>query len=160
MRKESDEAFWNALLARATPKVKKRREQQAATGAWLTTIPDRFGGTKLSKSKWHDNVSIHYGWLPDTLPDCCDGCGEDLTVEHGLSCKKDDLVSIRHDDVRDKWAHLSPALEPPSSPPSSMAATGASIPPKAPPNLATNHVETSLPMDSGNVPAGLYSTSV
>ncbi|KAL7474121.1 hypothetical protein ACHAW6_000115 [Cyclotella cf. meneghiniana] len=91
MRKESDEAFRTALLARATPKVKKRMEGQAATGAWLTTIPDRFGDTELSKLQWHDNI---------------DGCGEGFTVEHGLNCKKGGLVSICHDDVCDKWAHL------------------------------------------------------
>ena len=105
-RKESDEAFRTALLARATPKVRKRLERQAATGAWLTTIPDRFGGTELSKTEWHDNVSIRYGWRPLALPDRCDGCGEGFTVEHGLNCKKGGLVSIRHDDIRDEWAHL------------------------------------------------------
>ncbi|KAL7475331.1 hypothetical protein ACHAW6_001261, partial [Cyclotella cf. meneghiniana] len=103
---ESDEAFRSALLARAIPKVKKQMERQAATGAWLTTIPDRFGGTELSKTEWHDNVSIRYGWRPLALPDRCDGCGEGFTVEHGLNCKKGGLVSIRHDDVRDEWAHL------------------------------------------------------
>jgi hypothetical protein len=105
-RKENDEAFRTALLTRATPKVKKRMERQAATGAWLTTIPDRFGGTELPKTEWHDNVSLRYGWRPLALPDRCDGCGEGFTVEHGLNCKKGGLVSIRHDDVRDEWAHL------------------------------------------------------
>ncbi|KAL7474211.1 hypothetical protein ACHAW6_000199, partial [Cyclotella cf. meneghiniana] len=105
-RKESDKAFRTSLLARATPKVKKRMERLAATGAWLTTMPNRFGGSELSKLEWHDNVSIRYGWRPHALPDCCDGCGEGFTVEHGLSCKKGGLVSIRHNDVRNKWAHL------------------------------------------------------
>ncbi|KAL7474262.1 hypothetical protein ACHAW6_001506 [Cyclotella cf. meneghiniana] len=105
-RKESDEAFRTALLARTTPKVRKRLERQAATGAWLTTIPDRFGGTELSKTEWHDNVSIRYGWRPLALPDRCDGCGEGFTVEHGLNCKKGGLVSIRHDDVHNEWARL------------------------------------------------------
>ncbi|KAL7478385.1 hypothetical protein ACHAW6_004169, partial [Cyclotella cf. meneghiniana] len=105
-RKESDETFRNALLAMATPKVKKRMERQAATGTWLTTIPDHFGGTELTKTEWHDNVSIRYGWRPLALPDRCDGCGDGFTVEHGLNCKKGGLVSIRHDDVHDEWAHL------------------------------------------------------
>jgi hypothetical protein len=34
------------------------------------------------------------------------GCGAGFTVKHGLSCKKGGLVSIRHDDVCDEWAHL------------------------------------------------------
>ncbi|KAL7475639.1 hypothetical protein ACHAW6_001560 [Cyclotella cf. meneghiniana] len=105
-RKESDEAFRTALPAKAIRKVKKQMEQQAATGAWLTTIPDRFGGTELSKTEWHDNVSIRYGWRPHPLPNRCNGCGDRFTVEHGLNCKKGGLVSIRHDDVHDKWAHL------------------------------------------------------
>ena len=32
----------------------------------------------------------------------CDGCAAPFTVEHGLSCKKGSLVSIRHDDVRNE----------------------------------------------------------
>ncbi|KAL7481084.1 hypothetical protein ACHAW6_006761 [Cyclotella cf. meneghiniana] len=106
MRKESNEAFRHALFARATPKVKKQMEQQAVTGAWLTTIPDCFGDTELSKSEWYNNMSIRFVWCPQALPDHCDGCGEGFTVEHGLSCKKGGLVSIRHDDAQDKWAHL------------------------------------------------------
>eukprot|EP00804_Cyclotella_cryptica_P025021 CCRYP_015947-RE/>CCRYP_015947-RE protein AED:0.35 eAED:0.35 QI:0/-1/0/1/-1/0/1/0/165 len=76
------------------------------TGAWLAVIPDRFSGTALSLQEWHDNLSLRYGKTPKGLPRKCDGCGAGFTVEHGLSCKKGGLVSIRHDDVRDEWAHL------------------------------------------------------
>merc|ERR1711966_372945 len=32
----------------------------------------------------------------------CDDCGAGFSVEHALSCKKDGLVSICHDDVRNE----------------------------------------------------------
>ena len=35
-----------------------------------------------------------------------DGCAPPFMVEHGLSCKKGGLVSIRHDGVRDKAGAL------------------------------------------------------
>ena len=72
----------------------------------LSTIPNRFSGTELTREEWFDNVAIRYGKRPSNLPDQCDGCGAGLTLEHGLSCKKGGLVGIRHDDVRDEWAHL------------------------------------------------------
>ena len=93
-------------MERSPPKVKKRMERATATGAWLSTIPDRFSGTELTKDEWLDNVAIRYGRRPADLPDHCDGCGSGLTLEHGLSCKRGGLVGIRHDDMRDEWAHL------------------------------------------------------
>ncbi|KAL7474165.1 hypothetical protein ACHAW6_000158, partial [Cyclotella cf. meneghiniana] len=71
-----------------------------------STIPDRFSGTELTKEEWFDNVAIRYGKRPANLPDHGDGCESGLTLEHGLSCKKGGLVGIRHDDVRNEWAHL------------------------------------------------------
>jgi hypothetical protein len=94
------------LSQRGGPKVMKRLERLGKTGAWLTVIPDRFGGTALSLQEWHDNISLRYGKTPKGLPRSCDGCGAGFTVEHGLNCKKGGLVTIRHDDVRDEWAHL------------------------------------------------------
>ncbi|KAL7474631.1 hypothetical protein ACHAW6_000596 [Cyclotella cf. meneghiniana] len=81
-------------------------KQATAAGTWLSTIPDRFSGTELTKDEWLDNVAIRYGRRPADLPDHCDGCGSGLTLEHGLSCKRGGLVGIRHNDVRDEWAHL------------------------------------------------------
>ncbi|KAL7474910.1 hypothetical protein ACHAW6_000853, partial [Cyclotella cf. meneghiniana] len=98
--------FHTALMERSPRKVKKRMEQATAAGAWLFTIPDRFSGTELTKDEWFDNVAIRYDRCPANLPDQCDGCGTGLTLEHGLSCKHSGLVGIRHDDVRDEWAHL------------------------------------------------------
>ena len=105
-RTEGEAAFHAALMERSPPKVKKRMERAAVAGAWLSTIPDRFSGTELTREEWFDNVAIRYGKRPANLPDQCDGCGSGLTLEHGLSCKKGGLIGIRHDDVHDEWAHL------------------------------------------------------
>eukprot|EP00804_Cyclotella_cryptica_P008690 CCRYP_018533-RD/>CCRYP_018533-RD protein AED:0.12 eAED:0.12 QI:0/-1/0/1/-1/1/1/0/466 len=105
-RVEDGKKVVEALSLRQGPKVKKRLDRMKETGAWLAVIPDRFSGTALSLQEWHDNLSLRYGKTPRGLPRKCDGCGAGFTVEHGLSCKKGGLVSIRHDDVRDEWAHL------------------------------------------------------
>ncbi|KAL7478615.1 hypothetical protein ACHAW6_004436 [Cyclotella cf. meneghiniana] len=93
-------------MERLPPKVKKQMEPATAAGAWLSTIPDRFSVTKLTKDEWLDNIAIRYGRRPANLPDQCDCCGAGLTLEHRLSCKRGGLIGIHHDNVRDKWAHL------------------------------------------------------
>ena len=76
-------------------KVAKRLEQMGETGAWLLVIPNRFDGTELSREEFQDNLDIRYGLRPRGLPECCDGCNEPFTVEHGLSCKKGGFVGQR-----------------------------------------------------------------
>eukprot|EP00804_Cyclotella_cryptica_P017895 CCRYP_001275-RA/>CCRYP_001275-RA protein AED:0.09 eAED:0.08 QI:0/-1/0/1/-1/1/1/0/754 len=105
-RIEDGKAVVEDISQRRGPKVRKRLERMMETGAWLTAIPDRMSGTELSLQEWHDNISLRYGMVPRGLPRKCDGCGAGFTVEHGLNCKKGGLVSLRHNDVRDEWAHL------------------------------------------------------
>ncbi|KAL7477797.1 hypothetical protein ACHAW6_003631, partial [Cyclotella cf. meneghiniana] len=105
-RRDGEVAFHTALMERSPPKVKKQMEQATEAGAWLSTIPDRFSGTELTKDEWFDNVAIRYVRCPADLPDHCNGCGTGLMLEHGLNCKRGRLVGIRHDDVRNEWAHL------------------------------------------------------
>ncbi|KAL7478743.1 hypothetical protein ACHAW6_004509 [Cyclotella cf. meneghiniana] len=103
---DGKDAFLQALLMRLPLKVKKCLECAGATGAWLTTIPDRFSDTMLTKTKWLDNIALQYGSCPPHLPSCCNGCVESFTVKHALNCKKGRLLGIHHDDARDEWAHL------------------------------------------------------
>ncbi|KAL7477995.1 hypothetical protein ACHAW6_003786 [Cyclotella cf. meneghiniana] len=93
-------------MDRSPPKVKKRMERATTAGAWLLAIPDRFSGTELTKDEWLNNIAIRYGRRPANLPGQCDGCGNDLTLEHRLNCKRGGLIGIHHDDVHDEWAHL------------------------------------------------------
>ena len=94
------------LSRQGGPKVTRHLEWMRETVAWLTVISDHFGWTVLSLQEWHDNLSLRYGKIPKGLPRNCDGCGAGFTVKHGLNCKKGGLVTIRHNDVRDEWAHL------------------------------------------------------
>ncbi|KAL7474808.1 hypothetical protein ACHAW6_000764, partial [Cyclotella cf. meneghiniana] len=105
-RRDGEVAFHTALMEQLPPKVKKQIERATAADAWLSTIPDRFSGTELTKDEWLDNVAIRYGWRPTNLPDQCDSCGTGLMLEHGLSCKQGRLVGICHNNVHNKWAHL------------------------------------------------------
>ena len=57
-RRDGEVAFHTALMEWSPPKVKNWMEQATATGAWLSTIPNRFSGTELTKDEWFDNVAI------------------------------------------------------------------------------------------------------
>ena len=81
-RRDGEVAFHTALMERSPPKVKKRMERATATGAWLSTIPDRFSGTKLTKDEWLDNIAIRYAQHPAILPDHCDGCSAATLILH------------------------------------------------------------------------------
>ncbi|KAL7479888.1 hypothetical protein ACHAW6_005603 [Cyclotella cf. meneghiniana] len=98
--------FLQALIACLPPKVKKHLEQAGATGAWLTTIPDHFSGTELTKTEWLDIIALQYGYGSPHLPSCCNGCSEGFTVKHALNCKKGGLIGICHDDTHNELAHL------------------------------------------------------
>eukprot|EP00804_Cyclotella_cryptica_P009747 CCRYP_011266-RA/>CCRYP_011266-RA protein AED:0.44 eAED:0.44 QI:0/0/0/1/0/0/2/0/121 len=61
-------------------------------------------GTELSLQEWHDNISLRYGMVPRGLPESV------MDVEQAswlsMVSTKGGLVSLRHNDVRDEWAHL------------------------------------------------------
>ncbi len=87
-------------------KIAKHLEWMGKTGKWLSVIPNRFDGTELSREEFQDNLTICYGLRPRGLPECCDGCNEPSTVEHGISCKKGGFVGQWHDNVCKELAHL------------------------------------------------------
>ncbi|KAL7475011.1 hypothetical protein ACHAW6_000948, partial [Cyclotella cf. meneghiniana] len=104
--RDGETAFLQAILKRSPPKVKKRLERAGATCAWLSTIPDHFTGTELTKTEWLNNIALRYSSRPPHLPSHCDGCDEGFTVVHALNCKKGRLVGICHNNTRNEWAHL------------------------------------------------------
>ena len=115
LRIAEEEAFLQKLGNEEGPKVTKRLKRMEGNGAWLTRLPNQFEGTELTRTEWHDNVSIRYGMRPVGLPQQCDGCAANFSVRHALTCKKGGLVTWRHNDARDKWAWLCRKALPDSS---------------------------------------------
>ena len=103
---ETEIAFVDKLKATAPKDVAKQYGRVGTYGTWLTVRPDTLGGTLLSRQEFMDNAQIRLNLRVLNLPQHYDGCGASSSVEHSLSYKKDGLVSIRHDDVRDEAAAL------------------------------------------------------
>eukprot|EP00957_Ditylum_brightwellii_P178288 13578708-Ditylum_brightwellii.AAC.1 len=76
------------------------------TGAWMTVVPDRLIGTELSAEEFWDNLRLSYGLVPLGLPKKCDGCGQNLSVEHALLCAHGGLVLIWHNNTCGEWGDL------------------------------------------------------
>ena len=91
---------------RAQRKNMKRLERMGQCGIWISLTPHKLNGTLLSQDKWLDSSRFRNGFRPMGLCSHCDGCSASFSVEHRLSCKKGDLVSIRHDDARDRSGAL------------------------------------------------------
>ena len=86
--------------------MKRRDKQACAAGLYYSVAPSALNGTILLANEWQDIIRLHCNHAPLDMPDHCDGCGANVTVEHALSCKLDVLVHIKHDDVADEWRHM------------------------------------------------------
>eukprot|EP00957_Ditylum_brightwellii_P188035 14315800-Ditylum_brightwellii.AAC.1 len=75
-------------------------------GAWLTVIPNCMNGTTLSVEEFRGNLRLWYGMQPLHLPKRCDGCDAKFSVKHGLTCNKEGLVLVRHNDLNREWGAL------------------------------------------------------
>ena len=89
--------------------VSLRRAADLATekgsSTWLTALPLAEHGFALHKGAFHDALALRYGWAPSEMPSKC-ACGNNLSVEHVLSCAKGGFPSIRHNEIRDLTATL------------------------------------------------------
>ena len=65
--------------------VMNRLQQATENGVWLTDIPQRHNGTKLSSEELQDNLLLRYDIVPLKLPTECDGYGKKLLMTHSLS---------------------------------------------------------------------------
>ena len=83
------------------------------TGSLLTTIPWTVNGTELSALEFRDQLHQRYNHNPPDMCKKCDGCGENFTLSHALSCKKGGLIIMRHNEIEDELGDLlSQALTP------------------------------------------------
>ena len=74
--------------------------QEHGSSSWLTTLPLSEEGYDLTKQLFWDLIWIRYGWTLTRLLVYCE-CGEKFDLQHALSCKKGDFVSLRHNFVRE-----------------------------------------------------------
>ena len=88
------------------PATKRRDERACKAGLWLSVYPGCLNSTILAANECRDNVRLRYNHVPLDMHEHCDGCRTRMIAEHALSCKKGDLVHIRHDDAADKWRRL------------------------------------------------------
>jgi hypothetical protein len=81
----------------------KRGEE---TGAWLSVLPSTVNRTELSTQEFRDALFMRYGIAPPDLPDSCDGCEAQFTLQHALGCKKCGLIIFCHNEIQDELVHL------------------------------------------------------
>ena len=60
----------------------------------------------LSDEGLGDNLHLHFGPESQGLQYSLNDCGEKLTVEHDMQCRKGGLVVARHKDVSDELGEL------------------------------------------------------
>ena len=100
------EELLSKYLNTTTPEIQHRLARAKIGGSWLTVIPKAINGTILSAEEFRDNLRLRYGFTPEFLPKTCDGCNKAFTITHALNCRKGGLVSLRHSEIANEWAHL------------------------------------------------------
>eukprot|EP00957_Ditylum_brightwellii_P173690 13224539-Ditylum_brightwellii.AAC.1 len=55
----------------------------------------------LSKDEFRNQVLIYYAIMPKDLPNVCDGCGNQHSLQHALQCKIGGLIGGQHNKVQD-----------------------------------------------------------
>ena len=79
--------------------------QEHGSSSWLTTLPLSEEGYDLTKQLFCDLIRIRYGWTLTRLPVYCE-CGKKFDLQHALSCKKGDFISLRHNLMRNITSSL------------------------------------------------------
>ena len=75
-------------------------------GSWIRAVPHRLNDTELSWEEFWDNLRLSYGLIPQDIPATCDSCGNNLSIEHALSCPKCGLVLAWNDNTAKEWVVL------------------------------------------------------
>ena len=91
-----------ALYDILSPEYLRIVELASEKGAsrWLTVLPIDSSEFALHKSAFRDALCLRYGWPCKDLPSQCK-CGNQLSVDHLLSCPMGGYPSLRHNEIRD-----------------------------------------------------------
>ena len=78
--------------------VQQTRDKGASS--WLNAIPTEEHSLPLNKQEFRDSLCLPYNLPLPNLPSHC-ACGEMLSVDNALSCKKGGFIAKSHDTIRD-----------------------------------------------------------
>ena len=102
--------LYMAELARQTSFMdgQERNHLHRATrnGVWPGLITHRLNVTELSLEKFRDNLCLRYGMMPQDIPATCDGCSNNFSINHTLSCPKLVHVMLWSDNTSNYWGSL------------------------------------------------------
>lgn len=84
----------------STQKTLTSIAHEKGVSSWLTVAPLYSFNTVLNKSDFRDAVCLRYGLVPDGVPPSC-VCGEDMSLDHALTCPTGGYPTARHDELRD-----------------------------------------------------------
>ena len=80
--------------------------QETKTAAWPKVKLPTVNRTELGVQEWQDALFLRYGLVPLDLSNYCNGCNTTFLVCHALDCKRSNLVTARHKELRDRVADL------------------------------------------------------
>ena len=78
---------------------------EKGASSWLTSLLIAKYGFVLNKQMFHDAICLRYNFALKLVARTC-VCGEDYTINHCLTCKKDGYVTLRHNSLRDLIAEI------------------------------------------------------
>ena len=108
-----DLAKLSTLISKFSPERQRAlRRATGGTSSCLISTPLERYHFDLSPNEFWDGLAICYLPHSANLPACCDGCGADFTLQHGMDCKKGGLVIQRHSEVRDCLGDISSEVWP------------------------------------------------
>lgn len=104
----TDNSFLECVLSSVDPGMRRSvmRNIDGRTSCWLTALPLSYYHFDFSPVEFRDALFLRYGKLPLNLPDKCDGCGGEVSLQHLLDCKRGGLVIQRHNEIRDSLGDL------------------------------------------------------
>eukprot|EP00957_Ditylum_brightwellii_P086941 6617413-Ditylum_brightwellii.AAC.1 len=69
----------------------------------------------LGKDEFRDMILYRYRITPKNLPEICDGCGKQHSLQHALQCRTGGLILGCHGNACDDLGHVSTQAYSPSS---------------------------------------------